>query len=105
MPERSGIPWMVILDSAGKPLITSDGPRGNIGYPFEPHEIEHFIVMLQQTAQRLTADQIAQVEAMLQEAAKARRASNTATQPAGISLAAQQTDSQQGSVGGKPPER
>ena len=33
-----GIPWMAILDSTGKVLITSDGPKGNIGYPNKPGE-------------------------------------------------------------------
>ena len=31
-----GIPWFAILDAQGKALATSDGPRGNIGYPARP---------------------------------------------------------------------
>src|SRR5262245_60974313 len=73
MPPRSGIPWMVILDSAGKSRVTSDGPMGNVGYPLEPHEIAHFVTMLQKTARRLTAQQIGQVESLLNEAATAHR--------------------------------
>ena len=68
-PERSGIPWLVILDSDGNSLVTSDGPKGNIGYPAEPHEIEHFIAMLHKTAKRLSAEQISEIENVLQEAA------------------------------------
>ena len=33
MGLNAGIPWMVILDTDGKELISSDGPKGNIGYP------------------------------------------------------------------------
>ena len=33
-PDASGgIPWIAILDTKGKPLVTSDAPGGNIGYP------------------------------------------------------------------------
>src|SRR5262245_43441800 len=74
MPEGSGIPWMVILDSAGDSLITSDGPKGNVGYPFEPHEIEHFIAMLRQTARRLTAEQIGELQTRLEKYAQEKRA-------------------------------
>jgi len=49
-----GIPWMVILDPSGKTLATSIGPGGNIGYPYQPEEIEHFVTMLKATKNRLT---------------------------------------------------
>lgn len=51
---RGGIPWMAVLDGDGKSLITSDGPKGNIGCPWQPHEIEYFRVMLERTRQKLT---------------------------------------------------
>ena len=44
--KSGGIPWFVILDGSGKPLITSDGPGGNIGFPSAPEEVEHFGAML-----------------------------------------------------------
>lgn len=49
-----GIPWMVILDSTGKTVATSIGPEGNIGYPYQPQEIAHFLTMLKSTRKRLT---------------------------------------------------
>lgn len=49
-----GIPWMVILDPSGKTLATSIGPGGNIGYPYQPEEIEHFATMLKATKNRMT---------------------------------------------------
>ena len=68
-PE-GGIPWMAILDGDGKTLVTSDGPKGNIGYPAQPEEIDHFVEMLVKTATRLTAEQIGALEKSLREAAK-----------------------------------
>jgi hypothetical protein len=69
-PANSGIPWLVILDAAGEKLINSDGPKGNIGYPFEPREIEFFLTMLKATATRMGDEQLAEVEAILKENAE-----------------------------------
>ena len=41
-----GIPWFVFLDDSGKTLASSTGPKGNIGYPSAPEEIDHFISMI-----------------------------------------------------------
>ncbi len=53
-----GIPWFVILDAKGKSLATSDGPKGNIGYPAQPEEIAHFLSMVKGQARRIEADQL-----------------------------------------------
>jgi Thioredoxin-like len=55
--ERS-IPWMVVLDADGKPRITSDGPKGNIGLPSEPEGIAQFRKMLLATRRNLTDGEI-----------------------------------------------
>jgi thioredoxin-related protein len=68
--DTGGIPWFVILDGKGKALATSDGPKGNIGYPAQPHEIEHFLAMLKQTAKRMAPGQLDRVEAALRQARK-----------------------------------
>jgi len=60
-----GIPWMVILDADGEPLITSDGPNGNIGYPGEPEGHIHFEVMLRTSAKHLTDADIESLMAAL----------------------------------------
>jgi thioredoxin-related protein len=65
--KQGGIPWTVILDAHGKALANSDGPKGNIGFPYEPEEIEHFVGMLKQTARKLNATQIEQVAEGLRE--------------------------------------
>jgi thiol-disulfide isomerase/thioredoxin len=79
--KPGGIPWTVILDSQGKALVNSDGPQGNIGYPAEPHEIAHFLVMLKQTLRTLSADDLNRIDQALQEAGeRIREARAPATQ-------------------------
>jgi hypothetical protein len=64
--EAGGIAWFVILDAKGKALATSDGPKGNMGYPGEPHEIEHFLAMLKQASRKMEPGQLDRVEAAAQ---------------------------------------
>jgi thioredoxin-related protein len=65
-PSASGgIPWFVILDSAGKPIMTSDCPKGNIGFPSEEHEIAHFDKMLNASKQHLTDSDIEMLKTSL----------------------------------------
>ena len=65
-PDQSGgIPWFVFLDGKGNAIVTSDGPKGNIGYPAAPEEIEHFITMLQKAARKIGPEQIEAIEATL----------------------------------------
>lgn len=67
-----GIPWMAIVDTEGKSLITStDSPTGmNIGHPMETEELDHFMVMLQKTAQRLTPEQLTELRTRWQRQTK-----------------------------------
>ena len=67
---QGGIPWMVILDEKGKQLTTSDGPKGNVGYPAQPQEIAYFMEMLEETKQRITAEELLAVEASLKKRAE-----------------------------------
>jgi thioredoxin-related protein len=71
--EAGGIPWFVFMDGKGTVLATSDGPKGNIGYPAEPHEIDHFLGMLKKTVRRIEPGQIDQIEVALRQAAAALR--------------------------------
>lgn len=48
-----GIPWFVFADAKGKALASSDGPKGNIGHPYEEHEVAHFMEMLKTTKRHL----------------------------------------------------
>jgi beta-lactamase regulating signal transducer with metallopeptidase domain len=57
--QGNSFPWMVILDSGGKPLVSSTSPHGNIGAPMSAQEASYFAWMLRATAQRLTEEEVA----------------------------------------------
>ncbi|MEX2217952.1 MAG: thioredoxin family protein [Phycisphaerales bacterium] len=68
-----GIPWFVVLDPAtGKTLATSDGPKGNVGFPAAPEEIEHFTDILTKTAKRLSPADIKTLARSLEPVKDAR---------------------------------
>ena len=57
--KPQGIPWFAFLDGDGKAIVTSsEGPKGNVGMPWEPHEVEHFAAMLKRAKKQLTDQQI-----------------------------------------------
>ncbi len=68
-----GIPWMVILAADGEEILSSDGPKGNCGYPLHPHEIEHFLNMLRSTSTRMNEQQLAEIKRGLDEYRENRR--------------------------------
>ena len=68
--KAGGIPWFVFLDGDGNPLATSDGPKGNVGFPAEPFEIDHFKTMLDKVKRQLTDQDIAALVKSLEEANK-----------------------------------
>ena len=55
---EGGIPWFALVDAKGKALITSEGPKGNIGYPDSDVEVAHFLAMLKTTAPGITAGEL-----------------------------------------------
>ncbi|MCA8948119.1 MAG: thioredoxin family protein [Planctomycetes bacterium] len=57
--KPGGIPWFVFLDENGALLAHSNGPDGNLGFPFQPAEVEHFGALLRQVRQNLGDDDIA----------------------------------------------
>jgi len=63
--EAGGVPWMVILDAVGKEQASSFGPEGNIGYPYQPNEIAHFLTMLSSTRKTLTDAELEAISADL----------------------------------------
>jgi thiol-disulfide isomerase/thioredoxin len=70
LTEEGGIPWFVFLDAEGKVLATSEGPKGNVGFPYQDDEIAHFVSMLETTCKKLGADDIAKIR---EELAAVRR--------------------------------
>jgi thioredoxin-related protein len=65
-----GIPWYTILDAKGKSLATADGPDGNIGYPLQPKEIDHFLAMIKGQSHHIADHQVGQLRKSLEEAAE-----------------------------------
>ncbi len=70
--RQGGLPWMVILDGDGNELISSVGPKGNVGCPVEPHEIEYFVEMIKQSSDASEDELIAISDAMKANAKKIR---------------------------------
>jgi thioredoxin-related protein len=68
--ESGGIPWYTILDAKDKSLATADGPDGNIGYPFKPREIDHFLATVKSQGRRIEDRQVDQLRRSLEEAAE-----------------------------------
>lgn len=67
--RRGGIPWIAITESDLAELANSDAEKGNIGYPVEPHEIAHFMKMLEDTRRTITAEDLATMRRVLDERA------------------------------------
>jgi thiol-disulfide isomerase/thioredoxin len=60
-----GIPWFAVVDSTGKVLATSEGPKGNIGFPDTDVEVAHFFTILHNTAKGITAEEIGTIQRAL----------------------------------------
>lgn len=52
--KEGGIPWFVFLTAEGATLATSDGPKGNVGFPAEAGEIAHFGEMLTKACPKMS---------------------------------------------------
>jgi hypothetical protein len=65
--KEQGLPWFVFLDPAGQAIVTSVGPKGNVGMPWQPYEVEHFGAMLQKAKRHLSDEQIAALVKSIQE--------------------------------------
>ncbi len=66
----TSLPWFVFLDGDANALVTSDGPKGNTGFPAESYEIAHFKTMLEKVKHHLTDEDIAKLIKSLEEANK-----------------------------------
>jgi hypothetical protein len=71
--QEQGLPWFAFVDPAtGRAATTSTGPKGNVGFPWEPHEIAHFKTMLETSKRHLTGNDIAALVTSLEEFRKAQ---------------------------------
>jgi thiol-disulfide isomerase/thioredoxin len=57
--EDDGLPFFVIVDAGGKKLADAKGPKGNVGFPAESFEIDHFIKVVRAHGPRITSAQAA----------------------------------------------
>jgi hypothetical protein len=77
---RRGVPAWTVLDANEKVLADSGDGDHNIGLPYEPKEIEHYVAVLKKTCSKISDDEInvltkklkATVEKKLEELKKAR---------------------------------
>ena len=66
-----GLPYLAFISSGGETLTTSNEPAkegvkgGNIGHPFQPHEVDWFLIMLRKSAPAITDAEIAPLEKYL----------------------------------------
>ena len=65
--KQEGLPWFAFIDTNGEAIVTSTGPKGNVGTPWEPHEVDHFRTMLVKAKKHMSDAEIAALVASLQE--------------------------------------
>ena len=82
LKEGGGIPWFVFLDADGALLANSEGPQGNVGYPYRDEEIAHFATMLERARTVLTDEDVA---ALCEALAAVRREDEAAKKAKGTS--------------------
>ena len=68
-PKGGGVPVWVILSADGKVLADSFHEKeGNVGFPSDPHEQDHYRAALKKAVPKLTAEDLDVVMAELKEA-------------------------------------
>lgn len=65
--KTEGLPWFVFVGGDGRAIVTSTGPKGNVGMPWQPHEVEHFKTMLQRAKKHLTDAEIDRLIVSIQD--------------------------------------
>ena len=65
--QEQGLPWFAFVDGDGRAVVTSTGPKGNVGFPWEPHEVEHFKTMLETSKRHLTDADVATLVKSLED--------------------------------------
>ncbi len=68
--KGGGIPWFVFTDASLTRLVTSDGPKGNVGFPVKDDEIAHFVAMLHKVRKKITKEDVTVIEMALRDKPK-----------------------------------
>ena len=66
-PDGGGIPWFAVLECCGKVVVDSNGPKGNVGFPYQPDEVAYFGQILKKAASNMTQADIDTLLASLNE--------------------------------------
>jgi hypothetical protein len=72
-PQR-GVPAWTILGADRKVLADSMREKQNVGYPYEPQEVEHFLAAIKKARPKLEAEDLKVLSERLDAHNKARRA-------------------------------
>ncbi|HLH18825.1 MAG TPA: hypothetical protein VKX45_16520 [Bryobacteraceae bacterium] len=73
---KGGVPFFAFLSAAGDLIVNTNEPPGegrkggNIGHPFEPHEVDWFMTMLSKAVPAMTADERGAMEKYLRSQKK-----------------------------------
>ena len=72
--KGSGLPFIAFLDEKGGTIVNSLRPAGaksaNIGHPFEPEEVDWFLVMVKKAAPGISPDETSVLERWLRNQKK-----------------------------------
>jgi thiol-disulfide isomerase/thioredoxin len=75
--DSEGIPFLVVFDAAGAPIVNSNRPlkgggSANIGYPDTPEEIDWFMAMLKKSVPGMSAADVQTIETWLRKASQTK---------------------------------
>jgi thioredoxin-related protein len=77
-----GIPWYVVLDARGEKQGAADASFGDIGYPFDPNEIDAFVAFFEAQG-KLKPEQLSELRKGLEKAAEEIKAERAKLKAAG----------------------
>jgi hypothetical protein len=66
---QRGVPAWTVLDAGEKVLADSGDGKDNVGLPYEPKEIEHYVAVLKKTCSKISDDEIDVLTKKLKEIA------------------------------------
>jgi hypothetical protein len=73
---KGGVPFFAFLSGAGDLIVNTNQPPevghrgGNIGHPFQPHEVDWFMTMLAKAVPAMTTDERGAMEMYLRKQKK-----------------------------------
>jgi hypothetical protein len=66
---QRGVPAWTVLDAHAKVLADSGDGKDNVGLPYEPKEIDHYVAVLKKTCPKISAEEIQTLTSKLKEIA------------------------------------